>query len=653
MGRHSCIAIGINGYQFLQPLSYSQRDAEGLHQVLLEAGFSTDKCLLLTDSSPEIEGLSTYPSRNNILSCLDRLCDECLQPGDTLWCFFSGYGMNCGEQDYLMPIDGSSANPEETAIPMELMFERLRRSPAESVLMLLDINRSQGGRVGERVGITTMELANQMEIPTILSCRPDQLSRETSALRQGFFTATLLEGLKSNQGKSIEDLYRFLSHRLPELTEQHLRPQQDPVLVMNPSEKVSRLILPEPEAVSSFTTNLGSSSNTLGGVGPKAGDRQGQNGSALNVESMTRYSSVEQESNANALESSLPPVAAAAAAQPATQRDFDGGFGKPPSSPATPDRTENVTHSINPEPLTEGLMSDKSFLQQLILWSGLTALLLLFGVFYANRSIVLGRPSPTSQPTSQGQSVKVSPTPPSPASAPTSPAPAAKAPETQAISPVKPADSGNLSEAAISRNEATLKQARTALQSSSASNWSEAIAAASKVQKTDPLYPVAQQDIERWSQTIFDIAQGRALANNLPDAIAAAKLVPPENQAIYEQAQLQIQKWDQKLQQIKDNRAQLKAAQAKIKTGDAGSYRSAIDTARQINASQPGYAEAKQSIDQWGAAILEIAQAQAKKGRLGQAVESAALIPKDTPAYKTVQKTIAQWQARLNNQKKN
>ncbi|NJK39192.1 MAG: hypothetical protein HC920_16605 [Oscillatoriales cyanobacterium SM2_3_0] len=116
---------------------------------------------------------------------------------------------------------------------------------AESVLVLMDINRSQGGQVGEKVGALTMESANQLEIPTILSCRPDQLSRETSALRQGFFTSALLEALRSGKNQSVEELHQFLSHRLPELTEQHLRPQQDPVLVMHPSRKFNQSILPD------------------------------------------------------------------------------------------------------------------------------------------------------------------------------------------------------------------------------------------------------------------------------------------------------------------------------------------------------------------------------------------------------------------------
>jgi uncharacterized caspase-like protein len=64
MKHHACIAIGINQYQLLQPLSYAQEDAEAVYTFLVEeAGFSRDECLLMTDSSPSLWGNSTYPNR--------------------------------------------------------------------------------------------------------------------------------------------------------------------------------------------------------------------------------------------------------------------------------------------------------------------------------------------------------------------------------------------------------------------------------------------------------------------------------------------------------------------------------------------------------------------------------------------------------------
>ncbi|NJO46826.1 MAG: hypothetical protein HC835_15030 [Oscillatoriales cyanobacterium RM2_1_1] len=281
-------------------------------------------------------------------------------------------------------------------------------------------------------------------------------------------------------------------------------------------------------------------------------------------------------------------------------------------------------------------------MQQLILWSGLTALLLLFGVFYANRNILLNRSAQKSQPVSQNQPTAQSPSVPQPAPAPE-----------PAQTPIASSGKPSTPQGSNPENDVILKQARAALQDSSASNWSNAIAVASQIPETDSLYATAQQEIERWSQAILDIAQGRASISNYPDAIAAARLVPNENQALYNQAQLQIQQWEQILQQVRNNQAQLKVARDKIKVGDPASYRSAIDAVSSIDPTQPGYAEVKQSIDQWSGAILEIAQAQAKKGRLTQAIESATLVPQNTPSAEAAKTAIAQWQSQLSQPKKN
>jgi uncharacterized caspase-like protein len=36
--RHWAISIGINQYEFLQPLSYAQHDAQAMHRFLIERG---------------------------------------------------------------------------------------------------------------------------------------------------------------------------------------------------------------------------------------------------------------------------------------------------------------------------------------------------------------------------------------------------------------------------------------------------------------------------------------------------------------------------------------------------------------------------------------------------------------------------------------
>ncbi|MBD2021433.1 caspase family protein, partial [Leptolyngbya sp. FACHB-36] len=139
------ITVGINQYHRFQPLSYAQRDAQALRTFLVdEAGFAVDRCLLLTDSSPTVFGKSTYPTLENLQSWIDTLGQRYLQRDDVLWFFFSGYGICHEGQDYVVPIDAQPDSIATTAIPLRSIYQRLRTIPTKTVLVLLDMNRSEG-----------------------------------------------------------------------------------------------------------------------------------------------------------------------------------------------------------------------------------------------------------------------------------------------------------------------------------------------------------------------------------------------------------------------------------------------------------------------------------------------------------------------------
>ncbi len=622
MKHHVCITIGINQYQFLQPLSYAQQDAERLQDCLIkQVGFSADQSLLMSDTSPHVWGIPTYPDRENILDWVEGVCQEQLQPEDILWFFFSGYGMSYDRRDYLLPIDGNPGNIEATGIAVELIYERLKQAPAQTVIALLDINRSQGARAGKIPGLEVIKLAQALEIPTFLSCRSDQLSRETSALRHGFFTAALIDALQTGEHRTIQMLNQFLSRRLPALTEEHLRPQQDPVLIVQPQHQIAQIIPPQ-------------SSPSLVGVAQQNGNKLMSETSQTNSNGLTPEStSVSQFSTSDHQKGQDEPQTQSSS----TQRNLNS---------VNQSQSNNLTPPPDPskDSHTEAIMSDRSFIQQLALWSGATALLLLLGVFYTNRPAFLGQKSIDTGLVTPTE-ITASPEATSPAELPEATTEtdnteeqnkASEAPETSSPEP----------------SQTLLTQAKIQLQDASASSFSNAITEARQIPQDNPAYPQAQQEIERWSQTILDIAEGRSQANDFQGAIAAAMLVPDANSTLYEQAQLQIQKWDQQRQQFKINQALLKVAQGRIKKGQASSYSDAIGEARKIKLGQPGYEEAQTLINQWSAEILELAQARAKKKQLTNAVEAASLVPKESDSYNTAQEAIAEWNTKLESQKK-
>ncbi len=610
MKHHACIAIGINQYQLLQPLSYAQEDAEALYGFLTEeAGFAPDGCLLMTDSSPSLWGQSTYPNRENILRLTESLCAEHLQQGDLLWCFFSGYGVSYEGKDYLMPADGNPADIQGTGIPVELLLNTLKNAPTETVLVLVDMNRSQIVKAGETIGAQTAQVARDLEIPTVLSCRPNQVSRETSALRQGFFTTALLEGLRSGQCMTIKGLDRFLSDRLPELCDHHLRPKQEPLMVVNPPGKAHLVILPDV-------------------VGLPTAVLAGRNGNMV-----------------AAAEGADRPQMAAATAQielPAATRNAQDSSVERPLVPQPPNAVglnsgggDDRPNLQKPEDVDNG-GSDKSFLQQLVLWSSATALVLLLGVFLTNRSIFIGQQE--GDPRSPAEKAQNS------------------GPQKSAGGGVPPNQPQAVQAGTGTKQPPSSQQvwaeAKTFLKDGSASSFNKAVVKARTIPASDPLYPQAQQDIERWSLTILDIANGRAARGDFLGAIGAAKLMPDVNQPVYNQSKQAIAQWQDLSKEQEVNTALLSAAKGQIKRGAASSYSKGIQQANKIQPGEPKYEAAQQLIGEWSEAILKIAQLRGSQGRLKEAVQAASLVPSGTKAYQPAKAAIANWKTKLQRPKK-
>lgn len=83
---------------------------------------------------------------------------------------------------------------------------------------------------------------------------------------------------------------------------------------------------------------------------------------------------------------------------------------------------------------------------------------------------------------------------------------------------LEPEPQSTPSEQTVAGNEAILKNARVSLQFLQAYGFNRAIAEAGQVEPNAPLYSEAREDITRWSETILDIALGRAADGNQIDA---------------------------------------------------------------------------------------------------------------------------------------
>jgi uncharacterized caspase-like protein len=255
MAKNRAITIGINKYQFMQPLNYAMRDAELMRDFLCnEAGF--EKVFYFSDESPEVNGKSTLPYRANLLRVLRQIFENpFMSAGDNFWFFFSGHGMRHNGRDYLMPSDGDPGDVENTAICINHVNERLRRCGADNIVLILDACRNLGTRTGEGIGNQTAEESRQTGVVSIFSCSPNEYSFEIEELKQGAFTFALLEGLGvKGQRATVERLNDYLNYRVPELNRLHGKPRQTPYTIAEPVTKSHLILLPKYATLSDVAT---------------------------------------------------------------------------------------------------------------------------------------------------------------------------------------------------------------------------------------------------------------------------------------------------------------------------------------------------------------------------------------------------------------
>ncbi|AFY35192.1 caspase family protein [Calothrix sp. PCC 7507] len=655
MANYWAIVIGINQYDLFQPLRCAQADAEALKAFLVEeAGFKPQNCLLMTDTSPPIRDKSTYPTKENILLLLEDFAASSWQPQDHVWLFFSGYGINYKGNDYLMPVEGNPDLVQETGIEVRSLMQSLQLADLY-VLLMLDINRAFGTQADAPVGQETIELAQELQLATILSCQPEQFSHESSELGHGFFTAALLAALNSGHGSSLTDLANYLSTLTPQLCQHHWRPTQNPVTVI-PSQQqpilpylekqgsdrtpakseAAPVIFPEESfavALAAPTLEENSAKSTpkltKTGVWPESqGVETTVNPRAEHLKLPTSTAWIENlKSELVSQPRSAPSRSVKQQPQmlPSSQETSGGGRYIPNTSQTNFERSPKN-------------QANASFWQQLLWWGGGCILIvsLVAIVFLRNQTRFKSQEILRTPPNAGTGDTRVINT-----------SPNTSAPNAAAPTPVKnpPISEFAPSSQSKKRNQAVLDLAKMSLRQTQASDLNLAIATAKKIKPGEPLYEQAQENIQIWSRMILDLAEGRAQQRQYANAVAAAQLITKEAD-VYPKAQASINQWRLEAKQYVSNRTLLDAANGLIKPGQASTYNRAIEVAKKVPPGQPGFDMAQKSINKWSERILDIAKTRASQGDLNAAIETAALIPESTAAYEDTQEAIQKWQVR-------
>jgi uncharacterized caspase-like protein len=678
MTNHWALIVGINQYQFLQPLLYAQQDALSLQSFLVNtAGFDPGHCILLSDLSANTGATVLPPTKEHLRQQLQQLCTQVIQPQDLLWVFFSGYGLHADGKDYLLPVEADPAQVAQTGIPIQELFEQLKQQcPSDNLVVVLDISRSASALAGQTIGSQAQTLAKDFGIPLFLSCQPGQFSHETMAVRHGLFTAALLEGMRYQGCVTLSHLAEYLRLRVPELSQHHWRPLQTPVTVVPPEKKYLMVVPPTAMAVLPVTESANVTWQEVETLGVSAADAP-------------RVAEVAQP----------VPESVGSAPQPVTTSLLS--------------RLEQVRRE---SPLNQ---SKRASLRN---WGILAVVLVLLGVIWRNSPLFDPDPAPVADPAED-----VAPEPVAEAPAETATEPEEETPEpepapepepesnddletlrpssdnlslipfTQSVAngpgplfsqPITPMTADNtLSALAKARlavseqryadaliwleqvpiaeqqseyanllfqaqqgvaereqvNRELVDQVRSQLDSDQASALTDAIALARTLRPGEPYYFRAQSLISDLSDRILDLADQRATAETIPAfqaAIAAANLVPADRISLYPVAQDRINEWQRRIFNLRV----LARARNVIEPGQASTFQQAIDVLQDIDIRYPEATTARQLASQWSQDILSIARARAAQGRYQEAIQAAQLVPENTDVHSVAQTELQRWQ---------
>lgn len=247
MGRNWAIVVGINHYENLKSLNFAKRDA-AVMATWFEQEARFDQVFLFTDDSPPIATnppIPTQPTfghlRRFLRAQFENLESPLLKPEDNLWFFFAGHGNRYKDRDYLMFSDSDPGDVEHTAIPIDYITQRLRRSGADNVVLFLDACRDESSRGGLGIGEKRYQ-----GVITFYSCTANQKSWEIDELQHGSFTHSLLQALRI-QGEAncatVERLEQYLRNQVPALNARYKKPAQNPYLQAEPPYKMYFILL--------------------------------------------------------------------------------------------------------------------------------------------------------------------------------------------------------------------------------------------------------------------------------------------------------------------------------------------------------------------------------------------------------------------------
>lgn len=229
------LAIGVSDYAGSLKLRYAASDAELITKTLKEKSdklFSKIETKIVTNKQA---------TKKEIMAQLQALGEK-MTPRDTAVVFFSGHGHRDKDgNQFLVPVDVNPVALNQTCISGDYLKNALGDLPGR-VIAVMDSCHSGGAAQGSKRRTMFEELVRDLVsddygVIVLASSLGEEVSFENTAVKAGFFTAALVEGLSgkadlNNDGQIfLNELEGYAARRTRELS----RGMQNPIFAKPPN----------------------------------------------------------------------------------------------------------------------------------------------------------------------------------------------------------------------------------------------------------------------------------------------------------------------------------------------------------------------------------------------------------------------------------
>jgi hypothetical protein len=234
------IVIGINKYKKFPHLKYSVNDAREFHRHLVEVNqVPRENIWLLLDEEATLE---------NIKSVLGTQVRRKAGKNDMVIIYLAGHGATerdaaspdeDGLEKYILPYNADPRDLYASALPMREVAQIFQRIGSERLVFIGDTcySGASGGRTvytsGTRANLSGAfldRLSRGKGRMILTASDANELSIEKDELQHGVFTYYLLEALRGkgdldgNGFITLDEVYRYVSEKVPQATEQGQHP---------------------------------------------------------------------------------------------------------------------------------------------------------------------------------------------------------------------------------------------------------------------------------------------------------------------------------------------------------------------------------------------------------------------------------------------